>query len=129
MSPAPSTATWAGSFAAFATAFDRSDPLDFNEDFLYRIYKKKIPTEAALESLIGFSFRISSSNMIFTSDVMSGYGLLVPPGTQLKQTTPLVDYLAASLRISFLDYYNQLFLPVLSRPEPCPDLRAAATRR
>jgi hypothetical protein len=94
---------------AFATAFDRNEPLDFNEDFLYRVYKKKIPTEAALESLIGFSFRISSSNMIFTSDVMSGYGLLVPPGTQLRQTTPLVDYLAASLRISFLDYYTRYF--------------------
>jgi predicted alpha/beta-fold hydrolase len=103
---------------AFATAFDRNEPLDFNEDFLYRVYKKKIPTEAALESLIGFSFRISSSNMIFTSDVMSGYGLLVPPGTQLKQTTPLVDYLAASLRISFLDYYTRYFYPFYHTKNP-----------
>jgi hypothetical protein len=103
---------------SFATAFDRNEPLDFNEDFLYRVYKKKIPTEAALESLIGFSFRISSSNMIFTSDVMNGYGLLVPPGTQLKQTTPLVDYLAASLRISFLDYYNRYFYPFYHTKNP-----------
>jgi hypothetical protein len=103
---------------AFATAFDRNEPLDFNEDFLYRVYKKKIPTEAALESLIGFSFRISSSNMIFTSDVMSGYGLLVPPGTQLRQTTPLVDYLAASLRISFLDYYTRYFYPFYHTKNP-----------
>ena len=103
---------------AFATAFDRNEPLDFNEDFLYRVYKKKIPTEAALESLIGFSFRISSSNMIFTSDVMSGYGLLVPPGTQLRQTTPLVDYLAASLRISFRDYYTRYFYPFYHTKNP-----------
>lgn len=103
---------------SFATAFDRNEPLDFNEDFLYRVYKKKIPTETALESLIGFSFRISSSNMIFTSDVMSGYGLLVPPGTQLKQTTPLIDYLAASLRISFMDYYNQYFYPFYQTKNP-----------
>jgi hypothetical protein len=103
---------------AFATAFDRSDPLDFNEDFLYRVYKKKIPTEAALESLIGFSFRISSSNMIFTSDVMSGYGLLVPPGTRLKQTTPLIDYLGASLRISFQDYYERYFYPFYHSQSP-----------
>jgi hypothetical protein len=103
---------------SFVTAFDRSEPLDFNEDFLYRVYKKRMPTDAALESLIGFSFRISSSNMIFTSDVMSGYGLLVPPGTQLRQTTPLTDYLAASLRISFLDYYNRYFYPFYHAQTP-----------
>jgi hypothetical protein len=103
---------------SFATAFDRSEPLNFNEDFLYRIYKKKIPTETALESLIGFSFRISSSNMIFTSDVMSGYGLLVPPGTRLKQTTPLIDYLGASLRISFQDYYERYFYPFYHSQSP-----------
>jgi hypothetical protein len=103
---------------AFATAFDRSEPLNFSEDFLYRIYKKKIPTEAALESLIGFSFRVSSSNMIFTSDVMSGFGLLVPPDTHLTQTTPLIDYLGASLHLSFLDYYNRYFYPFYHAQSP-----------
>jgi len=103
---------------SFATAFDSSEPLDFNEDFLYRIYKKKIPTEAALESLIGFSFRISSSNMLFTSDVMTGYGLLVPPDKRLKQTTPLLDYLTASLRISFQEYYERFFYPFYHAQDP-----------
>ena len=103
---------------SFATAFDRSDPLSFNEDFLYQVYKKKIPTDAALESLIGFSFRVSASNMIFTSDVMSGYGLLVPPGTQLTQTTPLIDYLGASLHMSFRDYYDRYFFPFYHARNP-----------
>jgi hypothetical protein len=94
-----------------ATAFERDEPLDFNEDFLYRVYKKKIPTEAKLESLIGFSFRISSSNMIFTSDVMSQYGLIVPPGTVLKQTTPLLNYFGVALHTSFMDYYKKYFYP------------------
>jgi len=103
---------------AFVTAFDRSEPLDFNEDFLYRVYKKKIPTDAALESLIGFSFRISSSNMVFTSDVMSGYGLLVAPGTRLTQTTSLTPYLVSSLRISFRDYYERYFYPFYHARDP-----------
>jgi hypothetical protein len=103
---------------AFVTAFDRTEPLDFNEDFLYRVYKKKIPTNAALESLIGFSFRISSSNMVFTSDVMSGYGLLVAPGTRLTQTTSLTEYLGASLRITFQDYYERYFYPFYHAENP-----------
>ena len=101
-----------------ATAFERDEPLDFNEDFLYRVYKKRIPSEAKLESLIGFSFRISSSNMIFTSDVMSQYGLIVPPGTELTQTTPLLEYFGAALHTSFLDYYNQYFYPYYKAQNP-----------
>ncbi len=103
---------------SFATVFSRDEPLDFNEDFLYRVYKKKIPTEAKLESLIGFSFRISSSNMIFTSDVMSQYGMIVPPGRELKQTTPLIDYFATTLRISFQDYFNDYFYPFYKARTP-----------
>jgi hypothetical protein len=103
---------------AFVTAFDRTEPLDFNEDFLYRVYKKDIPTNAALESLIGFSFRISSSNMVFTSDVMSGYGLLVAPGTKLTQTSSLTPYLVSSLRISFQDYYERYFYPFYHAQDP-----------
>jgi hypothetical protein len=101
-----------------ATAFERDEPLDFNEDFLYRIYKKRIPSEAKLESLIGFSFRISSSNMIFTSDVMSQYGLIVPTGTELGQTTPLLEYFGAALHTSFLDYYNNYFYPFYKAQNP-----------
>lgn len=103
---------------AFATAFDRNEPLDFNEDFLYRVYKKKIPTEAKLESLIGFSFRISSSNMIFTSDVMTQYGLIVPPGTELGQTTPLVGPFRLALHTSFVDYYDNYFYPFYKAQTP-----------
>jgi len=50
--------------------------------------------------------------------VMSGFGLLVPPGTHLTQTTPLIDYLGASLHLSFLDYYNRYFYPFYHAQSP-----------
>ena len=103
---------------SFATAFSREEPLDFGHDFLYRVYKKQIPTDAKLESLIGFSFRISSSNMIFTSDVMSQYGLIVPPGTTLRQSTPLDDFFRQTLHTSFVDYYNKYFYPFYKAQTP-----------
>jgi hypothetical protein len=96
---------------AFATAYDRSEPLDFNEDFLYRIFRRRVPSEVGLESLIGFSFRISSCNMIFSADVMSRFGLVVPPDKVLGQTDPLLDYFAVLLRTSFLDYFDNFFYP------------------
>jgi len=103
---------------SFVTAFSRDEPLDFNEDFLYRVYKKRLPTDAKLESLIGFSFRISSSNMIFTSDVMSQYGFIVPPGTVLRQTTPLDGPFRRVLHTSFVDYYNNYFYPFYKAQTP-----------
>jgi hypothetical protein len=56
--------------------------------------------------------------MVFTSDVMNGYGLLVAPGTHLTQTTSLTPYLVASLRLSFQDYYAQYFYPFYHARNP-----------
>ena len=96
---------------SFLTAYDRSEPLDFNEDFLYQIYKKRVPTEAKLEALIGFSFRISSSNMAFASDVMTQYGMVVPKDKVLSSTDSTMVYFERLLRTSFMDYFDDFFYP------------------
>ncbi len=96
---------------SFLTAYDRSEPLDFNEDFLYQIYKRRVPTEAKLEALIGFSFRISSSNMAFTSDVMSRFGMVVPSDKVLRPTDSTGPYFERLLRTSFMDYFHNFFYP------------------
>ncbi len=96
---------------SFLTAYDRSEPLEFNEDFLYNIYKKRVPTEAKLAALIGFSFRISSSNMAFASDVMTRYGMVVPSDTELSSTDSTTPYFEKLLRISFMDYFDEFFYP------------------
>ncbi|MBL0713958.1 MAG: alpha/beta hydrolase [Desulfosarcina sp.] len=103
---------------SFVTAYDRTEPLDFNEDFLYRIVQKRVPTDDKLESLIGFSFRISSSNMIFTADVMSRFGLVVPPERELGQTDSLNDYFGVLLRTSFMDYFYTFFYPFNKAQNP-----------
>ena len=96
---------------AFVTAYDRSEPLDFNEDFLYRIARREIPTDDQLDSLIGFSFRISSSNMIFAADVTSRFGLVVEPERDLGQTDSLTPYFVKLLRTNFMDYFDDFFYP------------------
>ncbi len=96
---------------SFLSAYDRSEPLEFNEDFLYNIYKKRVPTEAKLEALIGFSFRISSSNMAFASDVMTRYGMVVPSDKVLSTTDSTSPYFEKLLRTSFMDYFDDFFLP------------------
>ena len=96
---------------SFLTAYDRGEPLNFNEDFLYQIYKKRVPTDTKLAALIGFSFRISSSNMAFTSDVMTRFGLVVPSDKVLRPTDSTTPYVDQLLRISFMDYFDDFFYP------------------
>ena len=103
----------------FASVYDRSEPLDFNEDFLYKVYERRGgATDVGLASLIGFSFRVSSVNMVFTADVMSHYGFVVPPDTQLGQTSDLDRYLYVLARTSFEDYFDKFFLPFFQQRDP-----------
>jgi predicted alpha/beta-fold hydrolase len=103
---------------AFVSAYDRGEPLDFNEDFLFRIFRRRIPTPDQVESLIGFSFRISSSNMIFTADVMSQFGLMVPPDVVLRQRDPLSGYFQMVLQHNFMNYFDQFFYPYFNARDP-----------
>ena len=49
------------------------------------------PPEQELELLIGLTFRLTSNDMAFTSDVMTNAGYVVPKNAQLTATTSLTD--------------------------------------
>jgi hypothetical protein len=99
---------------------------DFTEDYLYQIYKKRdrssvleeIKREDRMEALIGFSFRISSANMIFTTDVMSKSGLIVPKNRVLSPYDSLTKYGIVIFRTSFVDYFRELFMPFFAARNP-----------
>jgi hypothetical protein len=92
---------------------DLSDP-----DLLYNLYKKDPPKETTLAAIIGISFRISSSNMLFVSDVMSGGNFIVPSNQKLTVTTSLTDYGIVAFRTSFEDYFNDVFFPYFRAKQP-----------
>jgi hypothetical protein len=94
--------------------------IDFNDDFLYRAYEQRTeePDEGSVKALIGTSFRISSSNMLITSDAMTHAGLIIPKNQQLSKTERMSDYFKVSVRTSFIDYFNELFYPYFKKKEP-----------
>ena len=61
-----------------------------------------------MEAIIGLSFRVSSANMILTSDLMTNAGYVVPKNLYLSSTDPLTDYWLVSARLSFVDYVDEL---------------------
>lgn len=97
----------------FTEVYTKLENVDFNDDFLYRIYEDRQEQidPAKVSALIGMSFRLSSSNMIFTSDVMTNGGYILPKNHELRKTESTTDYFKVSVRVSFTDYFNERFYP------------------
>jgi hypothetical protein len=87
-----------------------------DQDFLYDAYrilhKNGQPLrQENLAGMIGTVFRLASSNMIFTSDVMSNFGLIVPKNRVLGSADSLTDYFKVTNQISFIDYFDEFLYP------------------
>jgi hypothetical protein len=102
----------------FSEIYTNMEQIEFNDDFLYRLYEIKHPKDTVLEALIGISFRMSSANMVFTSDVMSNSGLIVPKNKILDPYESLTDYFKVGVRTSFTDYAKDLLFPYYQSQDP-----------
>jgi len=97
---------------AFTDVYVNGNGVEFNDQFLYQAYKYRKPkSDENLAALIGVSFRISSENMVFASDVLTRAGYVVPKGLELKRHDRTTDYVKVLGRLSFLDYFKGIFLP------------------
>ncbi len=96
-------------FRAFSEVYRHGEFVNFSGDFLYAAYKERQPSDDILKALIGTSFRLSSANMIFTSDVLTNSGYIKPKNLVLSTTDSLTDYYKVSARVTFLDYFRDVF--------------------
>ena len=104
-------------FGAFSEVYRKGDFVSFTGDFLYAAYKERKPPDERVAALIGLVFRLSSANMVFTSDVMTNFGLIKPKHVKLSTTDSLTDYFKVATRVSFHDYFNEMFAPYFKAKE------------
>ncbi len=102
----------------FTEVFKRTDDLDLNEDFLFRAYETFRPRDDQLAALIGVAFRLSSSNLVFTADVMTDFGYIKPKNVVLTRFSPLGGYARVSYRLGFTDFFHEFFYPFYSARDP-----------
>lgn len=104
---------------AFADVYAHGENVEFNNDFLYRAYQYRKPTsDEPLAALIGTSFRISSENMVFATDVLTKAGYVVPKNLVLRRHDNVRDYAKVLGHLSFLDYFRGIFLPHFQAKDP-----------
>jgi predicted alpha/beta-fold hydrolase len=89
-----------------------------DDDFLFAAYQAQLLDRDEAGGMIAVSFRISSAGMIFASDVMTHGGYVVPKNRDLKNSDSLEDYFWTSLHLSFLDYFNEYFVPYFQSRQP-----------
>lgn len=110
----------------FSEVFKELGYVDLGHDWLYDVYKiiAKTKTQSLkrenldLATMIGTAFRISSNNMIFTSDVMTNAGLIVPKNLVLGSADSLYDYFRVASSTTFVDYFDDLLFPYYKAKHP-----------
>ena len=102
----------------FAEIYQEGDYVELNGEFLYGAFKTGKFSQDEGGAIIGIAFRIASGAMIFTSDVMTNGGYVVPKNRVLKYTDNLSDYMRISNHLSFLDYFNEYFYPYFQKKRP-----------
>jgi hypothetical protein len=104
---------------AFTEVYTTVDHVEFNDEFLYTVYRHRPPKDdEPLAALIGTSFRISSANMVFTSDVMTNAGYIVPKNRVLSRGESLTGFSKVAHRITFLQYFDELLFPYYKSKQP-----------
>ena len=98
--------------------YERSKSVDFDDEFLYQAFDAVNPDNEELAALIGVSFRISSANLIFTSDLMTNYGFVKPRNVYFTRNSSPGVYGNVSMRIGFTDYFNAYFYPYYRAQDP-----------
>jgi hypothetical protein len=105
-------------FSKFSEYHHYGNFVAVNDDFLYSIYTEKLFSKAETAGLIGLTFRVNLAGLIFSSDVMTNSGYVVPKNRELSSTDPLFDYFLVSTHLSFFDYFNEHLFPYVQTRRP-----------
>jgi pimeloyl-ACP methyl ester carboxylesterase len=98
--------------------YKKSTNVSFSPDLVFEAFKENPPRDEELAALIGISFRLSSSALVFTSDVMTNYGFIKPANEILTRNTDLTGFAEVSLRVGFTDYFHEYAWPFYAPTSP-----------
>jgi hypothetical protein len=104
--------------AIFSEFYSPGQAVSFSSELLYEIYRRRPIPDSSLEALIGAAFRLTSMNLVFTSDVMADGGILVAPDQTPGITTSLTPYFKAGTQVSFQDYAHRVLYPYYRQRSP-----------
>ena len=112
----------------FTQFYQPTEQVVFSDELVYEIYKRQPPPDSTLEALIGIAFRLTSINLLFTSDVMANLGVLVARDHRLALTDSLTPYFKAASLLDFDYYARQVLYPYYLATAPAISFDELARR-
>lgn len=101
-----------------SAAYKGSNDVNFGIELLASLQGGRTFSETELKILIGVAFRLALANMVFTSDVCTGAGYIVPRGHEVTRDEPLSPYMDAAVSVTFEEYVEEYLLPYLMFKDP-----------
>ena len=102
---------YANLIEGLSDVYEEMGYFDLSGDYIYKAYKRFPPREGFLRALIGLSFTMSSTDMIFASDRMRSGGYISPKNVRMDNTTSLFPYMIVGYRTGFVKYFHEYFFP------------------
>ena len=98
--------------------YKKSDSVDIGEEFLYSAVEAVNPDNEELAALIGVSFRISSANLTYTSDVMTNASYIKPKNVTMRKNSSPFVFNKVAHNLGFTDFYHVYFYPYHKAKDP-----------
>ena len=98
--------------------YKRTDTVEIGEEFLYQAFNAVNPDNEELAALIGVSFRISSANMAYTSDLMTDFGYIKPENIIMTKNSSPGVLMPVAHRLGFTDFFHAYFFPYHKARDP-----------
>jgi hypothetical protein len=93
--------------------FQQRGYVDINDAMLYDFQRSRQHlTNDEMAMLIGTSFRFSSADIAFTSDLLNRRGLITPPGQPITEGTSLTPFFERALQCDFDCYMTNQLIPM-----------------
>ncbi|MDU8208387.1 serine/threonine protein kinase [Pseudomonas syringae pv. actinidiae] len=93
--------------------FRQKGYIDLNDALLFDFQQSKQHlTNEQMAMLIGTSFRFSSADIAFTSDLINRRGLIIPPKFPISEGTSLTPFLKRALHCDFDCYLTEQVIPM-----------------
>jgi hypothetical protein len=111
-------------FDDLGQVYKPNEGMNFDGDFIYKAYqaekhRKRDDFEGKrAAALVGFSFRLSSSAIVFPADIMTKSNYIVPKDKVFTIHENLNYYARAANYVQFQDYINDMLIPGLQSKYP-----------
>ncbi|ASP46404.1 hypothetical protein [Cognaticolwellia beringensis] len=104
-------------FLRFSNIYSEQRSSKFDQGSIYNLFKNAELTEAEFKLLIGASFRMSSSDMIYAIDVSFNTGAISYKDHTIDKFESLTHSMQRASDITFGDYFDRAMLPRAQRED------------